>query len=147
MICIDEVEKMNRIRKLRVDKGITQEELGKILNVQKAAVSKYELGKVTPSPDVLKKLSEYFNVSTDYLLCIDDTSTNSNTLPVLTPKDEREIARDLENMIESLKGSAAMGDVEDEEDKELLRASLETAMKLSKRIAKKKFTPKKYKKE
>ena len=64
--------------------------------------------------------------------------------PPLTPKDERDIARDLENMIESLDGSAAMGSTEDDEDRELLRASLETAMKIAKRTAKKKFTPKKY---
>jgi hypothetical protein len=49
-------------------------------------------------------------------------------------------------MLHSLKGSAAMGELEDEEDMELLKASLLQAMTLSKRIAKKKFTPKKYRK-
>ena len=48
--------------------------------------------------------------------------------------------------IEWLDGSAAMGNIEDKEDRELLRASLETAMKIAKRTAKKKFTPKKYQK-
>ena len=37
-----------------------------------------------------------------------------------------------------------MGSTEGDEDRELLRASLETAMKIAKRTAKKKFTPKKY---
>ncbi|EJP28297.1 toxin-antitoxin system, antitoxin component, Xre family [Selenomonas sp. FOBRC9] len=70
----------------------------------------------------------------------------SDDLPALTQRDERQIAKDLEDMLHSLKGSAAMGELEDEEDMELLKASLLQAMTLSKRIAKKKFTPKKYQK-
>lgn len=136
---------MNRVKELRKQKHITQEELGKVLDIQKAAISKYENGRAEPSTEVLKKMSAYFGVSIDYLL---GNSTSKeipdSNLPPLTPKDERDIARDLENMIESLDGSAAMGSTEDDEDRELLRASLETAMKIAKRTAKKKFTPKKY---
>lgn len=136
---------MNRVKELRKQKHITQEELGKVLDIQKAAISKYENGRAEPSAEVLKKMSAYFGVSIDYLL---GNSTSKeipdSNLPPLTPKDERDIARDLENMIESLDGSAAMGSTEDDEDRELLRASLETAMKIAKRTAKKKFTPKKY---
>jgi transcriptional regulator with XRE-family HTH domain len=138
---------MNRVKELRKQKHITQEELGKVLDIQKAAISKYENGRAEPSTEVLKKMSAYFGVSIDYLLGNSTSKEipNSN-LPPLTPKDERDIARDLENMIESLDGSAAMGSTEDDEDRELLRASLETAMKIAKRTAKKKFTPKKYQK-
>lgn len=50
-------------------------------------------------------------------------------------KDEREISRDLEDMIHSLDGAAAMGQAEGDEGQELLRASLRQAMLLSKRIA------------
>jgi transcriptional regulator with XRE-family HTH domain len=138
---------MNRVKELRKQKHITQEELGKVLDIQKAAISKYENGRAEPSTEVLKKMSAYFGVSIDYLL---GNSTSKeipdSNLPPLTPKDERDIARDLENMIESLDGSAAMGSTEDDEDRELLRASLQTAMKIAKRTAKKKFTPKKYQK-
>ena len=59
---------MNRIKDLRQTQGLTQEELGKKLNVQKAAISKYEKGIVIPKGDVLKRLSAIFNVSTDYIL-------------------------------------------------------------------------------
>lgn len=59
---------MNRIKDLRQAQGLTQEELGKKLNVQKSAISKYEKGIVIPNGDVLKRLSAIFNVSTDYLL-------------------------------------------------------------------------------
>lgn len=59
---------MNRIRALRKKHDITQEHLGSIVNVQKSAISKYELGRSDPSPDVLKKMADYFDVSIDYLL-------------------------------------------------------------------------------
>lgn len=59
---------VNRIKELRKARGLTQEELGKRLNVQKAAISKYENGTVTPNGEVLKRLSAIFNVTTDYLL-------------------------------------------------------------------------------
>lgn len=74
----------------------------------------------------------------------------TTALPSLTAKDEREIAKDLESMLNSLdveNGMAAYNDPEDEEDRELLKASLLTSMRLAKQIAKKKFTPKKYRKE
>ena len=94
------------------------------------------------SVDVLMK-----TVDKEQLVSLEQTSTpTSDNLPELTQRDERQIAKDLEDMLHSLKGSAAMGELEDEEDMELLKASLLQAMTLSKRIAKKKFTPKKYRK-
>lgn len=59
---------MNRIKEWRKKKGLSQEELGNIVNVQKAAISKYELGRAIPSTDILSKLSKYFGITTDYLL-------------------------------------------------------------------------------
>ena len=67
---------MSKIKDLRLARGWTQEELGRMLNVQKAAVSKYEKGVATPSNDVLRKMSSIFNVSTDYLL---DNKISSDT--------------------------------------------------------------------
>lgn len=59
---------MNRIKALRKKHNITQECLGNIVNVQKTTISKYELGRSVPSPDVLKKMAEYFGVTIDYIL-------------------------------------------------------------------------------
>lgn len=56
-----------RIRELRSEKNLSQEELSKILNVSRAAISHYESGKRVPDMDIQKKLSSYFNVSLDYL--------------------------------------------------------------------------------
>lgn len=52
------------IKKLRTEKGLTQEELGKILGVQKSAVAKYEKGRVENlKRSTIKKMADYFEVS------------------------------------------------------------------------------------
>ena len=136
----------SKLRELRAKKGLSQAELAKRLGVTQQAVGRWERDKNLPDNDVLKKISVMFNVSIDYLL--DNQIHQKDPLPPLTPKDERQIARDLENIVDSLNGAAAMSDdPEDEEDREMLKAALLHAMTLSKRMAKKKFTPKKYRRE
>lgn len=56
------------LRMLREQRGITQEDLAKYLNMTKHAISKYELGERTPDPEVVLKLANYFGVTTDFLL-------------------------------------------------------------------------------
>ena len=56
------------IRKLRIEKGITQNELSNYLGLTPKMVSFYELEQRFPPHDIIIKLADYFNVSTDYLL-------------------------------------------------------------------------------
>lgn len=57
-----------RITELRKKVNLTQAELGEKLNVTPQAVSKWENGLSEPDIETLKKMSEMFNVSLDYLL-------------------------------------------------------------------------------
>ncbi|KYG30398.1 helix-turn-helix domain-containing protein [Alkalihalobacillus trypoxylicola] len=57
-----------RIRQLRKEKGLSQEELAEEVGVSRQAVSKWESNQSTPDLLRIIKLSEYFNVTTDYLL-------------------------------------------------------------------------------
>ena len=59
---------MNNLKYLRERKGITQRELSDFLNLTPKAISFYELGQRDIPNDVLKKLADYFHVSTDYIL-------------------------------------------------------------------------------
>ena len=59
---------MNRIKELRRARGITQDELGVMLGVQKAAVCKYETERVALPNHVLVRLVDIFGVSADYIL-------------------------------------------------------------------------------
>ncbi len=55
------------IKMLRIDKGISQEELGKIIGVSQQCVSKWEAGKADPTLTSLWKLADLFGVSIDIL--------------------------------------------------------------------------------
>jgi transcriptional regulator with XRE-family HTH domain len=57
-----------KIIKLRQDKGITQEELAKLIPVDQSMISYYEKNKKKPSTEVLEKIADIFDVSVDYLL-------------------------------------------------------------------------------
>lgn len=57
-----------RLKQLRIEKKITQLELGKIINVTHVSISGYESGNRFPDINTLERLADYFNVQTDYLL-------------------------------------------------------------------------------
>lgn len=140
-----------RLREALAARNMLPIELSRLSGIGKSAISQYLSGKVTPKQDKIYKLAQALKVNESWLMGYDEPMEQSpapasDDLPALTQRDERQIAKDLEDMLHSLKGSAAMGELEDEEDMELLKASLLQAMTLSKRIAKKKFTPKKYRK-
>jgi len=57
-----------RIRNLREDSDLTQEEFAKKLNISQRTLSYYESGTRNIPIDVLIRIADYFNCSTDYLL-------------------------------------------------------------------------------
>lgn len=61
-----------RIRNLREDKDLTQNELGEQVNMTQRKISYIERGKYEPSIDDIVSLCKFFNVSSDYLLGIND---------------------------------------------------------------------------
>ena len=72
---INRVEMANfsdRLRQLRLENDLTQEQFGKIFGIVKFTVSLYENGKSTPDDETKKKIAEYFNVSLDYLMGFSD---------------------------------------------------------------------------
>ena len=60
------------LKKLRIEKGLTQKELAKILDVSKSNISKYEAGSIEPNMSILLYISKYFEVPIDYLLGRED---------------------------------------------------------------------------
>ncbi|MBQ6568924.1 MAG: helix-turn-helix transcriptional regulator [Clostridia bacterium] len=59
----------DKIKELRTANRFSQVELAKKLNVTKQTISNWENNNIQPSIDMLVKVAECFNVSTDYLLC------------------------------------------------------------------------------
>lgn len=58
-----------RLKKLRTEKGITQEKLGNIIGVSDRVIGYYEADNRFPKDEILlNKIADYFEVSLDYLL-------------------------------------------------------------------------------
>jgi transcriptional regulator with XRE-family HTH domain len=102
-----------RLKKLRNERKITQEELGKKVNVTKVSISGYENGNRNPDTETLQKLADFFEVSTDYLLGRTDN-----------PQGSINIHYDGGNGLE----------LEDEDEEEYMRKQLAEYRKLKKRM-------------
>lgn len=63
----------DKLKKLRIDKGITQEELASAIFVSRTLISKYESGSVYPTKENAEKLALYFNVKLSDLIGEDET--------------------------------------------------------------------------
>ena len=69
-----------RIRDLREDHDLTQEEVAKILCVKQATYSRYESGAINEPVDILIKLASYYNTSVDYILGLTNNPTPTKKL-------------------------------------------------------------------
>lgn len=58
----------DRLKELRLERNMSQQELGKLVNMSKMAISHWESGHSEPSIGQLILLSDYFGVSVDYLV-------------------------------------------------------------------------------
>lgn len=61
-----------RIKALREERGLTQKDLAKTLNIANTTLSQYESGQRIPSDEVKIKIAEYFRVTLDYLFGVSD---------------------------------------------------------------------------
>ena len=73
---------MLRIKELRKEKGISQEELANAINVKNYTIGNWERDRAEPSIEAIMQMADYFEVSTDYILGrsneIGQVQTNAN---------------------------------------------------------------------
>lgn len=74
----------NILRELRAEHEMTQDDLARLIGVQKATISHYEAGTRYPKRDTLQAIADLFNVSTDFL-------TGRSTRTELIVNDEERI--------------------------------------------------------
>lgn len=145
----------DRIKSARKNASLTLLELANKVGLSEGTVQRYESGNIANvSVSILDKFSSALNTTTAALMgWSDNNSINfASKGPTLTKKDERDIQKRLQSILDELNSDAALnffnGDVEmDEETKELLKISLENSIRTAKLRAKEKYTPKKYKKD
>lgn len=134
---------LNRVRELANERNMTIAELERKLDFGQGSISKWN--KQSPSSERLQKAADYFDVSTDYLL----GRTDKRNYYELTEKDQIDIQKQLEKIVEDMSKADSIAFSKDSEElspeaKAAVLASLEESLRIGKTLAKKKFTPKKY---
>lgn len=143
----------NNIRYLRKKQGWGQDTLAEKLGYKSyTTIQKWESGVSEPPLKVVHELAALFNVDINDLTQSDlETGTSSRTnAPVLTEKDKRDIAKDLEAMMEQLDDSGDLmfdGNPISDEARASIRNALQMGLEIAKVKNKERFTPKKYRKE
>ncbi len=86
-----------RIKALRKEKGLTQEELGKLINVTKVSICCYEKGTRIPTIETLISLSKIFNVDLNYFAGFDNyvIAENDSEYTTYLTKEELEFISEL----------------------------------------------------
>lgn len=134
---------LDRVDLLINEKKMTRAELERKLNFSAGSLRNWN--KNMPSVDKIQKVADFFDVSADYLL----GRTDKRRYYDLTEKDEKDIQRELELIIEDMKNSEAIAFSKDTEElspeaRAAILSSIEESLRIGKALAKKKFTPKKY---
>jgi transcriptional regulator with XRE-family HTH domain len=81
---------MERLKELRKEAKLSQEDIARRLNVSKQAVCLYETGKSEPTIKSIISMCKMFGVTSDYLIGLSDVKTNENALQgLLLDKIER----------------------------------------------------------
>lgn len=129
--------------------GVTAYKVSRATGIGDSTFTDWKNGRSIPKQDKLQKIADYFGVTLDYLMTGKEEPEKKET--TLTPKDERDITKDLNNIMDKLlsgdTGPASYdGEELDPEAAELFRDELAIALRRLKIINKEKYTPKKYKK-
>ena len=131
------------LKYLRVREKMSQAELADKLGVSKSTVGMYELGKREPDFETLEAIADLFNVDMNFLL--------GKVGSELSPKDERDIAKDLNRIMTEIKkgnnGQLYYNGIEmDDASINLLQNAIEYALRETKKENKVKYNPNKNKK-
>ncbi|MDQ0254891.1 transcriptional regulator with XRE-family HTH domain [Evansella vedderi] len=146
------MKKAEIIKKLIKEKGYSNRAFAEKVGLPPTTLqSMLTRGIGKASIDNVLKVCKGLGITTDELeKMANEDDLSESPLPELNEKDERDIQKNLQKMIDELSqdGYAAFdGDSPNEreqEDRELLISSLENSLRLAKRLSKQKFTPKKY---
>lgn len=68
------MEFKDRLKEIRIQRGISQRELGEAIGVSHASIAMYESGRRQPEVETLEAICDYFNVSMDYMRGKEDLS-------------------------------------------------------------------------
>lgn len=125
-----------RMKQLRIENKLTQEELANKLSLSKSNISKYESNDVEPNIETLNKLATLFNVSLDYLLVKGTQRISEQVKENLSEEKYPEI-HDIEKAMEVLldqPGLMLKGEILNDEDKIILANAIQMGLRLAEEI-------------
>ena len=134
--------------KLCIQHNVTPYRVCKETGITTATISNWKAGRYVPKADKLQKIADYFGVSLSYLMSGKEESEKKE--PALTPKDQRDIEKILEQTKEQLLNQEGLmfdGDPASPEAIDSILSAMQIGMELAKKKNKEKYTPKKYKKD
>jgi len=125
----------DRLKELRKNVRKTQKEVSELIGVASSTYSMYERGEREPDFETLDKICQLFNVSSDYLIGASDYKKKYYEL---NAKDEKNIEKTLEKLVEELDNGLYSKDMEeyDEESRALLINALSIGLNVAKKEAK-----------
>ena len=92
-----------RLKELRIEHNLAQKELAFLLHVSRPTIAGYETKGKQPDYEKIIWLSNYFEVSSDYLLGIVDTKFNRSYVPICNKISEKDVNKNRELEIFRLK--------------------------------------------
>ena len=133
--------------KLRGDRS--RKEIAEKLGFSRGQIGNYEQGSREPDQETLLKISNFFDVSVDYLL--GKSEYRKFNPEKLTDRDKKDIQNDLKNIMDDFRNKTSKqkyynGVELDDDGLELMEAAMNIALEQIKIKNKKKYTPNKYKK-
>ena len=97
---------MNRIKELRIEKGILQSDLAKRLKMGQATVSNWETGRHEPDQNALLEMSKIFDASIDYILGNSDIKKSPSLEDAGLSAEEAELLKLFRSAPEALQDAA-----------------------------------------
>lgn len=138
----------DRFEELCNKKGVSPSKAAIDAKINKSTVTYWKNNPTSkPTGQVAEKLCSYFEITMSELY---GDSIKEEKWPILTKKDEHDIARDLESIMAKLEGGGDMmfdGDPMTDEARESIMAAMKLGLQAAKVKNKERFTPKKYRKE
>lgn len=128
-------------------KGTSPTTLLRSMGMSTSSVTSWKKG-VSPSMGTVYRLADALGVDAKEL--IEGADMDKEKAPTLTPKDERDIARDLERIMDELDAGGDLmfdGDPMSDEARESIRAAMKLGLEAAKVKNKERFTPKRSRKE
>ncbi len=82
------MDTIERILALQEQDGITNKELEKVAKLANGSITNWKNRRYFPSVSAIVNLAQYFHVTTDYLLCLSDTTNHQDVWNSITHEDQ-----------------------------------------------------------